>query len=117
MRGGEANEGAASVGIEMRGALAHQIRCPQEAVRTGRDFGGFGGEPIVGFAGAAGIYCKSVAEPTQREAGGLGDAHDVPAPGNGMAKRVNAAKRIKSGAIRGRKNNARSADSGADRPG
>src|SRR4029077_19285508 len=108
---------AASVRIEMRRALAHQIGSPQEAVGTGRDSGGFGGELVVGFAGATGIYCKSVAEPTQREAGGLGDAHDVPAPRNGVAKRVNAAKRIKSGAIRGRKNNARSADSGADRPG
>src|SRR6266481_5876465 len=111
MRGGEANEGAASVGIEMRGALAHQIRCPQEAVRTGRDFGGFGGELVVRFAGTAGICCKGVAEPAQGEAGGLSDAHDVPAPRNGVAKSVDAAVGIKSGAIRGRKNNARSADS------
>ena len=117
VRSGEANQGAASVRIEMRRALANQIGSPQEAVGTGMDFGGFGGELVIGFAGAAGIYCKSVAEPAQREAGCLGDAHDVPAPGNGVAKRVNAAKRIESGAIRGRKNNARSADSSADRPG
>src|SRR2546427_6776755 len=50
LRGGETDEGTASAGIEMRCALSHQIRSPQEAIGTGRNFGGFGGEAIVGFA-------------------------------------------------------------------
>jgi len=114
VRSGEANERAARVGIEMRGALAHEIRRPQEAVGTGRNFGGFGGELVVGFANAAGICSEGIAEPAQGEASGLRDAHNVPASRDGVAKRVDAAMRIERGAIGGGKNDAGSADGGAD---
>ena len=66
VRGGETDEGTASAGIEMRCALSHQIRSPQEAIGTGGNFGGFGGEAIVGFARTTGVHCKIVAEPSQR---------------------------------------------------
>src|SRR2546429_130785 len=99
----------------MWGALAHQIGCPQEAVGTGGDFGGFGSELVVGFADAARVCRKSVAEPAQREAGGLRDAHDVPASGDGVAEGVDAATGIERWTIGGRKNHAGGANGGADR--
>src|SRR5437660_10028105 len=99
----------------MRRALTHEIGSPQEAVGTGGNFGGFGGELVVSFASAAGICCKGIAEPAQREAGGLRDTHDVPASRDGVAKRVDAAARIECRAICGGKNDAGGADGSADR--
>src|SRR5467141_3685897 len=99
----------------MWGALAHQIGCPQKAVGTGGDFGGFGSKLVVGFADAARVCRKSVAEPAQREAGGLRDAHDVPASGDGVAEGVDATAGIERWAIGGGKNDAGRANRGADR--
>src|SRR5438093_1616685 len=101
----------------MRSALAHEIGRPQEAVGTCGNFGGFGCELVVSFLSAAGICCKGIAKPAQREAGGLRDTHDVPASRDGVAKRVDAAARIKCGAISGGKNDAGSANRSADRSG
>src|SRR5437660_9463266 len=92
VRSGEADESSARVGVKMRSSLAHQVGSPQEAVGTDGNFGGLGGELIVGFAGAAGVCGKGVAEPAQGKAGGLRDAHDVPASGDGVAKRMDAAR-------------------------
>src|SRR5437660_1898518 len=100
VRSSKSNKRAACVRIKMRGTLAHQIRRPQEAVGTGGNFGGFGGELVVGFAGTAGICCKRIAEPAQGEACSLRDSHDVPASRNGVAKSMDAAVRIERGAIR-----------------
>src|SRR5438876_1706704 len=101
----------------MRSALAHEIGRPQEAVGTCGNFGGFGCELVVSFLSAAGICCKGIAKAAQREAGGLRDTHDVPASRDGVAKRVDAAARIKCGAISGGKNDAGSANRSADRSG
>ena len=99
----------------MRSALAHQIGRPKKAIGTGGDFGGFGSELVVGFAGAAGVCRKGVAKPAQGESGGLSDSHDVPASGDGMAEGMNTTVWIKGGTISGGKNDAGGADSGADR--
>src|SRR6266571_5460796 len=114
VRGGEADEGGASICIEMRSALAHQIGCPQEAVGTGGNSGGFFGEAVVGFSRAARIHCECVAEPAQREPRGLRYAHDVPASGNRVAESVHATLGIERGTIRGGKDDAGGADGGAD---
>ena len=35
--GGDADEGGAGVGVEVRGALAEEVGCPEQAVAAGRD--------------------------------------------------------------------------------
>ena len=69
---------------------------------------------VVGFRSTRRIGGESVAEPAQRKASGLGDAHDVPPSGNGMAKSVYTAARIECRAIGSREDDAGRADGGAD---
>ncbi len=45
--GGDAGEGGAGVGVEVGGALAEEVGCPEQAVAAGRDVGGLGGEGVV----------------------------------------------------------------------
>ncbi len=99
----------------MRRALAHQIRRPQKAIGTGGDFGGFGSELVVGFEDAARVCHEGVTKPTQGESCGLGNAHNVPATRDGVAKGVDAAARVERRTIRCGKNDAGSTDGGADR--
>src|SRR4029077_17859064 len=83
--------------------------------RSGRDFGGFVGQLVVGFAGPAGICREGIAKPAEREPGGLRHAHDMPASGDGMAESVDATEGIERGAVGGGKNDAGGANRGADR--
>ncbi len=118
MRRSDADESAAGIGIEMRSALAHQIRCPEQAFGArwcGRSF--FGEKFVritVAVGRGSGVEAESVAEPAKRKPSGLRDAHNVPAAGNGVTKGVQAAARVERGTIRGGENDAGSADGGAD---
>jgi hypothetical protein len=98
----------------MRSALAHQVRRPESAFGTSRNCGGFGRETLIRIAAVFGSGAKTIAEPAQRESGGLRHAHDVPAAGNGVAESVKAAFRIERRTIGGGKNHAGSSDGGAD---
>src|SRR5439155_19724851 len=73
---------------------SHEIGRPEKSVGAGRDFGGFGGEVVIGLRSAGRTGSERVAKPAQREAGSLRYAHDVPAAGNRVAKGVNAATEI-----------------------
>jgi len=48
VRSGEANQGARAFESRLRRALANQIGSPQEAAEPAMDFGGFGGELVIG---------------------------------------------------------------------
>ena len=62
----------------MRRALAHQVRRPQHAVGAGRHARRLGGQFVVGDAPSA-PATQLVAQPAQRQPGGLRHAHHVPA--------------------------------------
>src|SRR5262249_32585427 len=96
VRSGQAGEYRAGVRVEVWRALTHEIGSPEQAVRSGRSRGGFGGEDVIGIgAGLCGeIRRELIAKPAQRESCRLRDAHDVPASGNGVAEGVKAASRI-----------------------
>ena len=71
VRGGEPDESAASVGIEMRSAFAHQIRSPEQTVGAGRDAGGLRGHAGVGIFGGrwrwlAGEACRETSAKIDR---------------------------------------------------
>src|SRR5438132_13446069 len=67
VRRGQADEGAASVGIKVRSALAHQIGSPQKPPASGRDFGGFVRQAFVRIAAIICASAELVAEPAQRK--------------------------------------------------
>ena len=83
---GEADPTAASGGVKVRRALAHEIGQPEQALRAGGRLRGFGRERVVFHARR-----ELVAEPLQAEAGALRDAHHVPAVAHGVAEGVHAA--------------------------
>src|SRR6202012_1745583 len=53
--GADAGEGCADCRIEVRRALAEQVRSPFEAFTAGRDFGGCGGQRVVIGASKEGL--------------------------------------------------------------
>ena len=59
-------------------------------------------------------HSERIAKPAQRKSGGLGDAHHVPASGNGVAKRMEPAARIERRAIGCSEDHAGSSDGRAD---
>src|SRR5688572_13682102 len=63
------------------------------------------------------IQSEAITEPSQGKTCSLGHAHDVPAPGDGMAESMHTAALIKRRAIRSGKDYAGGADSCADRSG
>src|SRR5581483_5868149 len=114
-RGVDAREGGAGVGVEVRGALAEEVGCPEEAVGAGRDVGGESGELVVGGERAVGVAGREgVAEVAEREAGAVGDAHDVPDAGRGVAEGVEAAFGVECGSGGGGEDNAGGADGRGD---
>ena len=78
---------------------------------------GFLGECVVRISTLRVIGSKLIAKPSQRQAGSLSDAHDVPAIGNGVAKGVDAALRIDDWTRSRGKNHAGGANGGAHRAG
>ena len=84
--GGEADPAAARGGVQVGGALAHQVRQPEQALRAGRRLRGFGGERVVLRSGR-----QLVAEPLQAQTGALRHAHHVPLVAHRVAKGVDAA--------------------------
>ena len=94
MAGGESDPGGTGVGVDVGSTLAHEVGHPEEALGERRGGGGEGGERVVRFVGR-----ELVAEPLKREAGALGDAHDVPFVGDGVAEGVDAAVGVVCGLI------------------
>src|SRR5580658_11306174 len=84
--GGDADEGGAGVGVEVGGAFAEEVGCPEEAVGAGWDVGGEFRELVIGGGGHEGV-----AEVAEAEARAVGDAHDMPDAGRGVAEGVEAA--------------------------
>ena len=94
VRGGDADESCAGIGVEMRGALAEEVGGPHEAVAAGGSVGGLGEQLLVGAGGREGV-----AEVAEAEARAVGDAHDVPAAGGGVAEGVEAAEAVFGGRV------------------
>ena len=96
MHGGEAKEHAAAVGVQMGGALAHEVGQVQQAVAAnGRALGFLVHEEVGVLAHAEGGLLLGAAEvipePLEGEASALGDAHHVPGAGHGAAEGVHTA--------------------------
>ena len=89
MPGGESDPSAARGGVQVGGALAHQIGQPEQPLRARWGGGGFGGQRIVFRAGR-----QLVAEPLQAQPRALGHTHHVPLVAHRMAEGVDAAGRI-----------------------
>ena len=117
VRGGETDKRGPCEWIEMRSALAHQVRRPERAFGAGWNGGGFVGHAFIGIATVIGSGAKAIAEPAQRKSGGLRHSHNVPAAGDGVTESVQAAFGIERRTIRGGKNHAGSSDGGADHSG
>src|SRR5713226_1967706 len=101
--------------IEMRRALAHQVRSPQQAVCAGSDFRRFFGQSLVGIAPIIGARAELITKPAQAESGALRDSHYVPASRHGMTERVDATGGIDGGSVGGGEHDARSTDGRAHR--
>lgn len=114
VRCGEANEGGASEWIDVRRALSHEIGSPERAFGSSRNSCSFGGHAFIRIAAVVGAGAKTIAKPAERQAGGLRYTHDVPAAGNGVAKRVQAAFGIERRTICCGENHAGSSNRGAD---
>ena len=104
----------ASLRVQMRRALAHQIGKKQQAVAAGRSLFCLLDDHVVGIgtglARVPGLRLPEVlAEPAQRQAGTLRDAHHVPFAGDGMAEGVNAPLRVELGRRRVCEDDARGA--------
>ena len=96
---GQADESTASVGIEVRSALAHEIRSPQKSVTSGGNFRCLIREPFIGIAAIVRAGAELVAKPAQGKAGGLGHTHHVPASGDGVAESMQAACGFECGTV------------------
>ena len=110
--GGDADEGGAGVGVKVGCALAEEIGGPEEAVGCGWDGGGEGGEFVVSGGGEEGVL-----EVAEAEACAVGDAHDVPDAGGGVAEGVEAALGVERRCGCGGEDYAGGADGGGDRAG
>ena len=68
VRSRESHQRRTGVGVEMRRALAHQIRQPESAFRTGRRRTGFVGEKVVRIASSlhARRDAETISKPAQR---------------------------------------------------
>jgi hypothetical protein len=107
--GGDADEGGAGAGVEVRGAFAEEVGSPEESVAASGGLGGEGGELVVGEVGREGV-----AEVAEAEAGAVGDSHDVPAIGCGVAEGVEAAEAVFDGGVGGGEDYSAGADGGGD---
>lgn len=112
MAGVDARKGCANVWVEVRRALAKQVGRPHEALAAGGNFFCLRVEGVVILAGE-----ERFLEPAQAEAGALGNAHDVPEAGNGVAEGMQAALRVFGGLGSGCEDNTGGADGGGDRAG
>src|SRR2546425_2426030 len=84
----------ANVRIAVRRPFAHQIPRPQHAVGARRHARGFGRPIVVGDAAGRDCRGDQIAQPPQRQTGGLRHAHDVPPPRHGVTERVDPPPRI-----------------------
>ena len=99
----------------MRRALAHQVRQVDQAAAADWHLLDILVNEVVGVAAEAhGLvfvtFREVVAEPAQREARRLRDAHDVPAARHGAAEGVHAALRVDARLARMREDDAARAD-------
>src|SRR5690606_1687720 len=99
-----------------------EIGSPEHALASGGRGCSFVGEQVVGIARAALLSrvrpgTELISEPAQGQACRLGDARDMPAAGNGVAKRVQASLRVERGAVGSSEDHAGGADGGAHRSG
>ena len=109
VRGADAGKGRADFGVEVRRALAEQVGSPFKTIAAGRDFFRGSSEGVVALAGEEGLL-----EEAETLACGLGDAHDVPEAGYGMAEGVQAAFGVLCGLRRGGKDHTGGSDGGRD---
>ncbi len=107
--GGDADEGGAGFGVEVGSAFAEEVGSPEQAVAAGGDFGGEGAECVVAAGGGEGV-----AEVAEAEARAVGDSHDVPAAGSGVAEGVEAAEAVLGGGVGGGEDDSAGADGGGD---
>src|SRR6185437_2275849 len=111
---GEADKCGANVWVEVRCALAEEIGSPEDAVAACRGFGGEGHQLFIGGGLTLCAGTDDITKPAQRQACRLGNSHNVPAAGHGVAEGVKSAERVTDGRIGGGKNDAGGADGGAD---
>ena len=109
--GCDAGKGGADFRIQVRSALAEQIRRPFEALAARRNLGRRSGQFVIVVAGEEGVP-----DPAQAQPRSLGYAHYVPQAGNRMTEGVQAAFGVFGGAGRGGKDHAGCADGGRNRP-
>src|SRR5439155_25931880 len=109
VRGGvrrrRAESASAGLGVEVRCAIPGQIRRAQPTAACGRGGGRLAREQVVSVL--AGALCGArlgraqlVAKPTEREAGALRDAHDVPLTRDGVAEGMDAPARVELRLVR-----------------
>ena len=110
VRGGDADECGAGLGVEVRRALSEEVRRPEHSIAGGGDSRGLGGQLVVRHAGGEGV-----SQPAQREARAVGHAHHMPHPRHGVAEGVQAAEAVQRGLVCRGKDNAAGADGGGDR--
>src|SRR5450755_1286590 len=95
----------ARIRVAMRSAFAHQVRRPEDSVRTGRSGCSFLTQELVRIPHVCYRIpdritvpnTEAIAEPAQREAGRLRHTHHMPSSGDGMAEGMNSPLRIKRG--------------------
>ena len=100
---------AADRGVQVRRALAHQVRQPEQSLRARRRARRFGGQRVVRHARR-----QLIAEPLQAQPRALRHAHHVPLVAHRVAERVDAPRRIVRHLLHVREHHARRAQRAGD---
>src|SRR2546423_10067461 len=90
----QTNQSCARMRVKVRRALAHQVRSPQSAVRASVDACSLFHQSFVRVASVFDASAELISKPAQGKSCGLRDAHDMPAPRDGVTESVYAPARV-----------------------